>query len=93
MSGTKGKYSIQDAVRQSSPVDFSSPIDNVWVKEKTIIITGGASGFGEGFFRRWAANGACVVIGDINVGRGDQLIREVTKSTGNQNLYFFHCDV
>ena len=93
MSGTKGIYDIQDIIRQSPPLDLSSPLDDAWVKDKTIIITGGASGFGEGFFRRWAAAGACVIIGDINVAKGDNLVREVSKKTGNQNLHFFDCDV
>jgi len=55
--------------------------------------TGGASGFGAGFFKRWAAAGATVVIGDINVKKGDQLVRDVKKETGNPNLHFFHCNV
>ena len=80
-------------VPQSPAFDTNAVLDETWVKDKTIIITGGASGFGEGFFRRWAADGATVVIGDINVQRGDQLVREVRNETGNPNLHFFHCDV
>ena len=80
-------------VRQSPAIDTNALLDDSWVRGKTIVITGGASGFGEGFFRRWAANGANVVIGDINVQKGDQLVREVKNSTGNPNLQFFHCDV
>lgn len=79
--------------RQSPPLDVRNIIDDSWVKDKTIIITGGASGFGEGFLRRWAAAGAIVVIGDVNVKRGDQLVRELRKETGNAHLHFVHCDV
>ena len=84
---------MQDAVRQSPPLDFSSTVDDTWVKDKTILITGGASGFGEGFFRRWAALGANVVIGDVDIAKGDRLVRDVVQETGNSNLHFFHCDV
>ena len=87
------KRSLVDRIRQSPPLDFSNIPDDSWVQDKTILITGGASGFGEGFFRRWAAAGANVVIGDINVQRGDQLVRDVKRETGNQNLHFFHCNV
>ena len=36
------------------------------LQEKVAVITGGASGFGEGIARRFGAEGAAVVIGDIN---------------------------
>lgn len=80
-------------VRQSPTIDTNAVPDESWVEGKTIVITGGASGFGEGFFRRWAADGATVVIGDISTQKGDQLVREVRNETGNPHLHFFHCDV
>lgn len=82
-----------DAIRQSPPVDLSIPYCDAWVKNKTILITGGASGFGAGFVRHWAKNGAAVIVGDINVEKGDALVREVQKDSGNQNVHFVHCDV
>ena len=90
-------YSVVDKIGQSprlSSSQLSMPIvDTTFLKDKTILITGGASGFGAGFLRRWAAAGANVIIGDINVEKGDQLVREVKKETGNENLHFFNCDV
>ncbi|OCK79929.1 NAD(P)-binding protein [Lepidopterella palustris CBS 459.81] len=80
-------------VRQSPPIDLSIPYDAAWVKGKTILITGGASGFGAGFVRKWAANGATVIFGDINVEKGDKLARDVQKETGNNNVHFVYCDV
>ena len=87
------QYSIVDQVRQSPPLDLSKPTDETWLDGKTIVITGGASGFGAGFFRKWARAGATVIVGDINVDKGDKLVREVRKETGNPNLHFHHCDV
>lgn len=43
--------------------------------------------------RRWAAAGATVIAADINVAKGDQLIRDIKKDTGNPNLHFVHCNV
>lgn len=84
---------MEAAVRQSPPLDFINIPDDSWVKNKTILITGGASGFGAGFLKRWANAGANVIIGDINVQAGDQLIRTLRKETGNKNLHFIYCDV
>lgn len=86
-----GKY--PSPVPQSPAIDTNAVLDETWIRDKTIVITGGASGFGEGFFRRWAADGATVVIGDINVKKGDSLARQLRTETGNPNLHFFHCDV
>ena len=93
MMSRASNYSLEAAIRQSSPVDFSRPVEDTLIKGKTIIITGGASGLGAGFFKRWASLGATVVIGDINVKEGDRLVREVKKETSNPNLHFLHCNV
>lgn len=93
MEPNRSKYSLEAMVGQSPPLDFKNIPDDSWVKDKMIVITGGASGFGAGFLKRWAKAGAVVVIGDINVQKGDQLIRDLKKETGNANLHFVHCDV
>lgn len=84
---------LSAVIRQSPPVDLSIPYDAAWVKDKTILITGGASGFGAGFVRHWAKNGATIVVGDISVEKGLGLVRDVQKETGNKNVHFVHCDV
>ncbi|KFY10808.1 hypothetical protein V492_04841 [Pseudogymnoascus sp. VKM F-4246] len=84
---------VVDLIRQSPPIDLSQPYDPNWVAGKTILITGGASGFGEAFFRKWAAHGANVIIGDVADKRGMALVEEVRTSTGNKNHHYIHCDV
>jgi NAD(P)-dependent dehydrogenase (short-subunit alcohol dehydrogenase family) len=93
MTSEGGKGSLVEAIRQSPPVDLGASYDPTWVKGKTFVITGGASGFGAGFLKKWAEQGANVVIGDINVKKGDELVRKIRSETGNQNLHFIHCDV
>jgi NAD(P)-dependent dehydrogenase (short-subunit alcohol dehydrogenase family) len=88
-----GDRNIVDIIQQSQPVDTTKPYDPSWVAGKTILITGGASGFGEGFSRHWALNGANIVIGDINDARGEALVEEMRKSTENQHHHYVHCDV
>jgi len=92
MSSTTGQQ-LQAAIRQSPPIDVTTPYEPAWVKDKVILITGGAGGFGAGFVRQWARNGATVVVGDIDVQKGDALAREMQKETGRQSVHFVHCDV
>jgi 3-oxoacyl-[acyl-carrier protein] reductase len=47
------------------------------LKDKVAIVTGGASGFGAGIARRFAAEGAKVVIADLNGEAADALAHEI----------------
>ncbi|KAL1987722.1 hypothetical protein VTN96DRAFT_2562 [Rasamsonia emersonii] len=89
------QYNIAPLTRQSPPLDLSSPleIDPAFIRGKTIVITGGASGFGAGFFKQWASHGANVIIGDINVSAGEELVAQVRRGTNNPNHHFIHLDV
>ena len=88
-------WSVVDMINQSPPVDLSQPYDTATLAGKTILITGGASGFGAAFARHWAAHGSNLIIGDVNDAGGEALIAELrTSSTHpNQVLIYQHCDV
>ncbi|HEX6689920.1 MAG TPA: SDR family oxidoreductase [Burkholderiales bacterium] len=47
------------------------------LKGKTAIITGAGSGFGEGIAKRFAQEGAKVIVNDINAQGGERVAREV----------------
>jgi 3-oxoacyl-[acyl-carrier protein] reductase len=47
------------------------------LKGKTAIVTGAGSGFGEGIARRFAQEGAKVVVNDINAQGGERVAREI----------------
>lgn len=47
------------------------------LQDKIAVVTGGASGFGEGIVRRFANEGARVVIADVNKNAAEKLAREV----------------
>jgi 3-oxoacyl-[acyl-carrier protein] reductase len=47
------------------------------LQDKVAIVTGAASGFGEGIARRFAAEGAKVVVADINEGAAQKLATEI----------------
>ncbi|EDN03353.1 predicted protein [Histoplasma mississippiense (nom. inval.)] len=74
-------------------MDFNSPTPLDFIRGKTILLTGGASGFGATFFSRWAAEGATVIIGDINTVAGAELVARVREETQNPNLHFLPLDV
>jgi len=47
------------------------------LKGKTAIVTGAGSGFGEGIARRFAQEGAKVIVNDVNAQGGERVAREV----------------
>lgn len=88
---SEGPHNIIDLTRQSKPVDLSEPYDPAWVQGKTIVITGGASGFGAGFARKWAQHGANIIIADINEAQGKNVVEELRKTSPHS--HFVRCDV
>ncbi|KAK4940986.1 hypothetical protein LTR10_019030 [Elasticomyces elasticus] len=80
-------------VIHSEPVDCSKPINRTNIRGKTIVITGGASGFGKACFEDWASHGANIIIGDINDKAGTQVVAQMRASTNNSNHHFIHLDV
>jgi 3-oxoacyl-[acyl-carrier protein] reductase len=50
---------------------------------KIAIVTGAGSGFGEGIAKRFAAEGAKVVVNDIDVANGDRVAREIAGAGGS----------
>ncbi|KAF2458517.1 hypothetical protein BDY21DRAFT_410541 [Lineolata rhizophorae] len=56
--------------------DLDKPWDPSPIRGLTILITGGASGFGAAFAREWAKLGATVVIGDVDDEKGEALAKE-----------------
>src|SRR5437868_10417987 len=56
------------------------------IKGKVFIVTGGASGLGEGTARMLAANGGTVVVADMQVEKGEAVAKEIGGA-------FVKCDV
>ncbi len=61
------------------------------LKDKVALVTGAASGFGEGIAKRFAAEGAALVIADINDQGGRRVEREIA-ATGAR-AHYVHADV
>ena len=53
------------------------------LKDKVSIITGGASGFGEGIVKRFAKEGAQVLVADINIEGAKKVASEINNEGGN----------
>ncbi|KAF0557203.1 NADP-binding protein [Gigaspora margarita] len=64
------------------------------IKDRVVIITGGANGIGAALARRLILEGAQVVIGDIDKKSGQELINELGQKSSNKvNAIFVFCDV
>ena len=61
------------------------------VNNKSIIVTGAGGGIGEGIARRLAAEGAQVIVNDINVAMGEKVVAAIVNAGGTAS--FFKADV
>ena len=61
------------------------------LKDKTALITGGANGIGKAVARRFASEGANIVIADIDKDAGEDSARDIQAEGGS--VYFHHCDI
>ncbi|HXE22766.1 MAG TPA: SDR family NAD(P)-dependent oxidoreductase, partial [Rhodoferax sp.] len=61
------------------------------VKDKSIIVTGAGGGIGEGIAKRLAAEGAKVIVNDVNAAAGEKVVNEIVKAGGAAS--FFAADV
>lgn len=79
------------------PSDFSDPPDLSWVSGRTILITGGISGFGRAMARKWASAPGVkpiIILGDIvPTSKGSSIVENLQKETGNPNIHFLNVDV
>ena len=50
------------------------------IKNKSIIVTGAGGGIGEGIARRMAAEGALVIVNDINVTMAEAVVAAIVKA-------------
>ena len=60
---------------------------------KVAIVTGGGSGFGEGIAKRFAEEGAKIVVNDIDDGGGKRVTAEIEKAHGQGSAIYVHADV
>lgn len=63
------------------------------LKDKVCIVTGGGHGFGEAMARRFAEEGARVVIADINVKTGAKVEQDINATHGQKTALFEETNV
>ncbi|TLD21783.1 NAD(P)-binding protein [Venturia nashicola] len=72
-------------------IDFSEKYDVSSLKNKTALITGGATGIGQGIAIALADAGVYVTIADINTTEAESTVRKITEA--GHKAQFIHCDV
>jgi 3-oxoacyl-[acyl-carrier protein] reductase len=65
--------------------------DDMKLKNKVALVTGGSSGFGEAFCKRFALEGARLVVADIDDANGERVAQEIADKGGE--AFFVHADV
>jgi 3-oxoacyl-[acyl-carrier protein] reductase len=65
------------------------------LRDKVAVVTGAASGFGAGIARRFAAEGAKVVLADLSDAAGEQVAAEIAADAGAAGgaAAYVHADV
>jgi retinol dehydrogenase-14 len=63
------------------------------MKDKTVLITGGTSGIGRAAANELARLGATVVFTYRNKAKGEETLKEIRKSTGNDQVYMLEVDL
>ena len=66
----------------NSPVDVKGQVNYAALKDRNVIVTGGASGLGKSFVQMFAENGANVVIADLQDQLGKDLEKELSSAAG-----------
>ncbi len=61
------------------------------IQNKSIIVTGAGGGIGEGIAKRLAAEGAHIIVNDVNVALGEKVVAQITQAGGT--AAFFAADV
>lgn len=66
---------------------------SVRLEGRVAVITGGASGMGRATVERFLAEGASVVVGDLNSANGERLVDELSRAGHGDRLRFTRADV
>ena len=61
------------------------------LKDKVAVVTGGGSGFGAGIAQRYAAEGAAVLVNDVNDDNGEGVVKSLREAGGK--AAYVHADV
>lgn len=77
----------------SPAIDTSIPIPYDQLKNRTVVITGGASGIGASIATLIAQHGGHIIIGDLNVNAGEKLIATLRQTSKHDNHHFLRLDV
>ncbi|KAF2015414.1 NAD(P)-binding protein [Aaosphaeria arxii CBS 175.79] len=76
---------------KSPSIDFTSPLDTSTLKDRSVLITGGASGIGLACVEKIASHGALVTVADVQDNAGQDAVKALTSK--GYKVQYVHCDV
>lgn len=84
---------VRPIIKQSPPIDLSTPYSPASLSRKTILITGAANGLGAHLARHLASHGSHLLLGDIDTASGEALVADLRRTYPEQTFFYGHCDV
>ena len=91
MSSTALPPELEKLVPKTTPVDFSKPLDSSNLNDRSVLITGGASGIGLACAEAFASHGSFVTIADLQQEAGTAAATDLTSK--GYKVQFIFCDV
>lgn len=89
-----GVHAIAKDCLQSDEIDLTKATNVRWLKDKTVVITGGASGIGSRLVRTWALDGEAIVVFADNDDRvALETLQDILSHNPAARVKFVHCDV
>ncbi len=86
-------HSVNQFVKGTTVSFQEKEISRARVRNKVVIVTGGAQGFGKGIVEEMIDEGAYVMIGDINGETGNKAVDEINIKKGKNHAFFIKTDV
>jgi len=92
-SWDEANYFINQYIKGTTVTFIEEESKTARVKNKIVIVTGGAQGFGKGIVEELVFEGAFVMIADINDSQGKETVNVINRKKGKNHALFIKTDV
>ena len=78
---------LRPIIKQSHPIDLSTPYSPVSLSGEIVLVTGAANGLGAAIVRHLASHGSHLLLGDIDTAAGEALAVELREAYPKQTIF------